>query len=249
MSNSYYEEDYEYVDEDLYKVSNDNTYKITNKNDAAIKRIKNKFICKIALVGIISTSILITSKIVNTTPTLAPSIPDGYMQIYIEEMIEPGEKLQDITSKYYTENESLYYRTYKSFVKSVEERNNIEYENIHTKTSITIPVIIENDNYYYQTIQELENAIKTKEEWVSYKIDDGDTLYKLAWMGAGNGDEANINVEKIKIKNGLDDDIIQVNKTIYIINPEIGDIRKEIESLRSDLYQYITSGNEKVKTK
>lgn len=249
MNNNYDIDDYRYVDEDLYNTRYDDAYRVTYRNDEKIKNVKNPLLKRVVLTGVITTTILVASKIVNRPPTLAPTIPDGYQQIYINELVDYGETLDDITSKYYTENEALYYTSYRSFVKTVEQRNNIEYMNINNRTTISIPVIIEKDNEYYNNIKQLEAAIPTKEEWVSYKIQDGDTLYSLAWLGSGNGDQAMDNVEKIMIKNNLNDTVIESGKKIYIINPEIGDIRKEIEKLNNELYNYVTTGNKNINTK
>ena len=170
---------------------------------------------------------------------------NDYIKFLIMEDIKKDDTIYSLANKYY--NEELYYNFYKSineYINEIKKINGFE-ENILTPfQSINIPVIIHKDNVYLERINILTNKISNLKEWIQYKVDDKDTLSSLAYEGAKDIDEAYSILESIINKNNLKTNSVKTGSIIYIINPEIGYLKREIFQLNAKLKESLKAQKE-----
>lgn len=239
MSNNYndFRDMYKLDYEELESQRQEN-YRITSLNKKRIKNLKRKAIKRVALTGIIALSIAVGKYIIDKPPTLDSVVPDGYVQIDIEIPVSSNATLSDIAELYYDENSyPEYYTNFDDYMKSIAEKNDLNGYNLPKYQNIYVPVIVAENNVYLERIEQLNNELDTLEdqEWISYTVKVGDSLYELAWKGSGDGNEAEKNLDKIIEKNRLESSTILPGDHIKIINPRMGEIKQEIEYLDNQL--------------
>ncbi len=166
-----------------------------------------------------------------------PSIPEGYHQAFATYQVEQGDTIYDIAKEYYDEGTyDLYYKDFNGFVKAIQEVNHVD-KQINPYQNLSIPVIANNDNVFAQRIQELEQQLDGLTVWVNYEVQAGDTILGLAYKGAGTTDEAYAIKDEIMSRNHLGSSLINQGDHLYIVNPEIGKIKTEIEQLKEKYNQ------------
>ena len=239
-------------EEDEYYGTRIENCTIKKVNKKRLSNLGKSIIINMAVTAIVASSILIGGKMVNKPATMAPIVPDGYVQITIDIQADSGDKISEIAEQYYNEESYPgYYVNFDDYVKSIAKRNNAKSDNISKFQNVSIPVIVEENNVYLERIAQLNeelNGLK-EQEWISYTINSGDTLYSLAWKGAGDGDEANKNMEAIIQANNLSSSSLTIGDRIKIINPEIGRIKQEIIYLKDQLTKSLVVENQSHKTK
>ena len=165
-------------------------------------------------------------------------LPYNYIEIYLQEHIEKDDTVESVAKKYYDkEIYSKIYETIDDYIEEICNLNGIEPYNLTPFQDINIPVLVHKNNVYLSRITELENEIEKIEKWVNYTVQNGDTINSLAYLSAGNSTEALTNIESIKEYNKLTSNELDTGDTIYIINPEIGKIKRDIVFLRHQLKQ------------
>lgn len=173
-------------------------------------------------------------------------LPYNYIEIYLTEHISKDDTLDSIAEKYY-DNE-IYckiYETVDEYIKEICTINHIEKSILTPFQDISIPVLVHKDNIYLSRIKELEREIDKQEIWVKYTVKNGDSIPSLAYDAAGNSTEALSNIESIKEYNNLNSNEINVGDTIYIINPEIGKLKRDIVFLRHQLKESLINTEKK----
>lgn len=163
-------------------------------------------------------------------------LPYNYIEIYLNEHIGKDDTIESVAKKYY-DNE-IYYKIYENIDEYIDEicnLNNIEPHELTPFQDISVPVLVHKDNVYLSRINELEKEIDSIDTWVKYTVKNGDSIESLAYYAAGNSTEALANIESIKEYNKLSSNELNIGDTIYIINPKIGELKRDIVFLRHQL--------------
>ncbi len=219
---------------------NDGQIRITNINQRAIARRKrrriqrrNRFIAIVAGLGILLSVHSCSKK--EEPPHI---MPEDYVQIYISDDVEYGDTLTSIAGLYYDDEVyDSYYGNMINYIDAIAEVNGINKNRINPYQSLTIPVFVGEENIYLTEIAQLEEAIKNLPRWVNHTVEYGDAILALAYLGAGNTNEAYSIKDEIIAKNGLKNSIIVEGMEIQIVNPEIGKLKVEIERLKELLHE------------
>ena len=234
-NNDYYDNRYYYGEEEERQMQNIRIKKVNKKR---MKNLRKKALLRVAFTEIIAITIILGNKVINKGPNLSPVIPEGFVQMNIEIPVGSCQTLDEIAQEYYNEESYPdYYNDFDNYVEKIAEQNNISSTNIPKYRNIVIPVIVEENNVYLDRINQLTSELDElkKEEWISYKIKFGDNLYGLAWLGSGDGNEVNNNLDRIVEKNNLSSSNIVEGQVIQIINPKIGEKKQEIDFLKQQL--------------
>ena len=227
----------------------DNAYKIKKVNEKRIKALKRKAIKRVAIFGMVAVGLVTAYKVTTKPDPQFPPIPEGYQEMMIDEFVDNGETIDEIAQKYYTEDVRTCYPDFEEYIEIILRDNNINERELDKQNSIKVPIIIDNNNYYLTQIKEKELELENVEEWIDYIAKPGDNLYNLSWEAASNGDEAMNNLKRITDINNLDrSSQIQIGQRLSIINPKIGELKREINSLKEEFNESITVNNE-VKSK
>ena len=163
-------------------------------------------------------------------------LPYNYIEIYLNEHISKDDTVESVAKKYY--DQEIYHKIYETIDDYIEEicnLNGLEPYNLTPFQDINVPVLVHKDNVYLSRINELEKEIKNIDEWIKYEVQNGDSLSSLAYDAAGNSTDALSNIEKIKEYNNLTSNDINVGDVLYIINPKIGELKRDIAFLRHQL--------------
>lgn len=164
------------------------------------------------------------------------SMPAGYIQIYTTEQVEKNDTLTTIAEKYYNKDiYSSYYQSLDNYIEEIAKTNNISKNHITPFQDLIIPALTPQNNIYLERIESINKQIEELDVWIPYEIQVGDTISGLAYKGAGDDDEAYTICKEIMRYNNMQDTNIYAGNTIYIINPEIGDLKREIFQLKKSL--------------
>ena len=165
-----------------------------------------------------------------------PVQPQGYETIYTVEQVDYNESLWDI-AEYYYDNEvyGQYYRDIRDFIDEIKKVNNLHGNTITPYQNLVIPCFVQENNIYLEQISSLEQRIKELPRHVEYEVKFGDTLLGLAYLGAGDTNEAYEIKQEIQSINGLNSTIIVQGTKLKIVNPEIGNLKKEIAQYQEKL--------------
>lgn len=227
---------------------NNNRLRIDNINYPKIKNKRKKYkLRKVNCFILLATSALIigTGMARPNVKEYPTSIPTGYVQIYTTEQVEKNDTLTTIAEKYYNKDiYSAYYRSLDDYIEEIAKTNNISKNNITPFQSLTIPALTTQNNIYLERIESINKQINTLDVWVEYQIKAGDTISSLAYKGAGDDDEAYTIVKRIMDYNKMNNANIYAGDTIYIINPEIGDLKKEIFQLKESLNESLKTNDD-----
>ena len=154
---------------------------------------------------------------------------------------------KNVSTIVYKLDESVY-PNFKEYCKEIKELNNLNYDFITPYQSLKIPVIVNKDNVYLNNIYALENELNDMPLWVEHTVEYGDTISGLAYLGAVDSTEAMDNINRICDYNNIaQKSIIQVGDKISIINPEIGETKRKIYSLKEALGESLKVNDENEK--
>lgn len=218
--------------------------RINNINYSKLKNRKKKKLIKDNCFALLVISTLIVG-VGMARPTAQGNqtiMPSSYIQIYTTEQVEKNDTLTAIAEKYYNKDiYSSYYQSIDSYMEEIAKINNINKNNITPFQELIIPAITTQNNIYLERIEIINKEIETLDLWIPYQVQIGDTISSLAYKGAGDNDEAYTISKEIMHHNNMSNSNIYAGDTIYIINPEIGDLKKEVFQLKESL-------NESLKT-
>ena len=207
-------------------------------------------------IGLLVVIMLLTGKIVYDNKIAKPEpfvMPSGYTTLYIPATIgRSGDSIWNNAMQYWDDSlEGLIYRDRNHYVDSIAASNNIYNPNrVQPGQVIIIPTLVSTDSEAFamsQRIQEIEAEIAriiADEEWVSYVVRPGDTLLGIAGRAAGSKDkwiDSNLQYsikDRIMAKNGMgNSSFLRDGTTIQIINPLLGPLRTELNTLRVEIIE------------
>jgi len=222
----------------------DNAYRIKKVNEKRIKALKRKVIKRVAIFGMVAVGLVSAYKITTKPEPQALPVPEGYQEMMVDEYIDNNETIEDIAQKYYTEDVRTCYPDFEEYIEIILKDNNIKNSDLYKQNSIKVPVIVDENNHYLKEIAEKEKELEALPEWIGYTVQAGDTLSTIAWNSAANGDEAVENLKRMAKANNLESsNKIIDGQRIKIINPMIGTLKREIESLKEEFNDTITIDN------
>lgn len=169
----------------------------------------------------------------------------------VQNSIDPGETLSEIASKYYNEDYEKVYGSEVNFINSIKKQNNIENDDlIVSGQKLTIPVIIDKNNSYFQNIMMLTakiNELEENEKWIKYTVRLDDNLSMLAGWGSGNHVSVSVEEEnEIARHNNLQTKTIYPGQELEIINPKIGNLKIELRKAEQEFKESLIN-NQKTK--
>ena len=235
--------------EDTYqRVSEEERIRLKKLNQARLRRKerrriqrRNRFIA-IAAASVISVG-AITGLFSHGKEPFNPVMPEGYQQVYASYQVERGDTIYDIAKEYYdAELYDSYYESFNDYVDDIKELNNAKGGHITPYQSLQIPALINEDNIFLAQINAKRTELEQLPEWVEYVVEPGDSILGLAYLGAGNTNEAYAIKDQIMRKNNLSNSFLRDGTTIYIVNPERGKLKVEIEQLKEKLEESLKLG-------
>lgn len=223
-----------------------NKIRINNINHIRFKNKKRKN--KLFRINCFSL-VLISSLTIPIMNNHKKIIPNGYIKINTTEKVQKDDTLTSIAKKYYNEDiYPLYYRSLDNYIDEIAKINNVNKNNITPFQELIIPAIIPQNNIYLERIETLNQQIKSLPVWIPYNIQVGDTISSLAYKGAGDIDDAYTISNEIIKYNNISDTNISAGNTINIINPQIGDLKKEIFQLKRSLNDSLKTNDNDLET-
>lgn len=187
---------------------------------------------------------LIGRKTIKEEPVV---LQDGYKIVNVDINVS-NDTLDEIVEDYYKTSYNTVYHTEKDYKKTIMAQNDLDDKGNIEKTQISIPVIIEENNQYYEEIKRLEEEIKYIEEnklWIEHIVENGDSIYGLAsYAGITEAETMEI-MQKILNKNHLKQtSILNVGDAIYIMNTSLGEKKQALEEAKTKLYESLKANNE-----
>lgn len=173
-----------------------------------------------------------------------------------------GDTISNIANKYFNKDNAQYYGSQENFQDAIATNNHIiDKNNIDSNIYLNVPVVLNKNDQHYKRIIDLQNQINTilnddNLKWMLY-TDKGEVFSELVELSNpfiegiyGSNDWHEI-IEYNKAHN-KDFDItkIQLGDQIYIHNPKLWDLRKDLNIAETLLEQSLINPNyEEVKTK
>lgn len=226
-----------------FKTSYGSVRNINKKKKNKMKLIKNGILgiggAAIILVSVLQIYKQIEKKQIN-------DVPEGQITTTISIQVEEGDTLSEIADRFYTDTCDDVYRYLSNYQDAIQKENNIigRDPKLRAGTTIEVPVVVHENNAYYQRILELENQIAALEEnnkWVRHTVKQGDLFSTLAEQASINISETYELAKEIAIKNGMSTkDMLNVGQEIWIINPELGNLKIELEQTQEKFIQYLS---------
>lgn len=216
---------------------------INNKKKNKMKLIKNGILgiggAIIILVGGLQIYKQIEKRQIN-------DVPEGQIRTTISIEVDEGDTLSGIADRFYTAACGDVYKYVSNYEDAIQKQNNMvgTNPNLVAGRTIEIPVIVHENNAYYQRILELENQISEINEnnkWVRYTVQQGDLLSTIASMTSIDVSETYELVKEIANKNRINTkEILRPGDEIWIINPELGNLKMELEQTKAMFVDYLS---------
>lgn len=239
--------------------ANEDYIRNLRKQNRTLKIQNNRF-RKVIVAGAL-VLFLLTAKVGYDLIPRNPSpiaLPDGYVMIHVSDSIgSGGDNIYNNALEYW--NSDLYGFAYKDinhYVASIASESGIRYPNrVNPGQSLRVPVIVPIDGEaaaIYTRISELETEIDRilqEEKWIDYVVKPGDTLLAIAGRAAGSKNgwiDTNIQYsikDEITSRNGMrSSSILRDGTTIEIVNPILGPLRTELNTIRGQLNEAAKTG-------
>lgn len=173
-------------------------------------------------------------------------VPEGQITTTISIQVEEGDTLSEIADRFYTDACDDVYRYLSNYQDAIQKENNIigRDPKLRAGTTIEVPVVVHENNAYYQRILELEDQIANIEEnnkWVRHTVKQGDLFSTLAEQASIDISETYELAKEIANKNNMSTkDILNVGQEIWIINPELGKLKVELKQTQEMFIQYLS---------
>lgn len=177
-------------------------------------------------------------------------IPENQVMTTISISVESGDSLTEIANRFYTDDCEGVYRYISNYQDAIQEKNKIMGNDpkLIEGRSLKIPVIVDENNVYYQRVSELENKINEIEQsnkWVYYTVESGDNLSSVAEFASGSFSETYEIMNEIAEKNNISvKAMLREGQRLWIVNPELGNLKRELNETQELFIDYL-SGNHK----
>lgn len=208
---------------------------INNKKKNRMRLIKNGILgiggAAIILVGGLQIYKQIEKRQIN-------NVSEGQIKTTISIQVEEGDTLSGIADRFYTDTCDDVYRYVSNYEDAIQKENNIVGRDpkLVAGTTVEIPVVVSENNTYYQRILELEGQIANIEQnnkWVRYTIKSGDMFSTLAQQASVNVSETYKIAQEIANKNNISTkEILKPGDELWIINPELGNLKRELSETK-----------------
>lgn len=252
--------------EEPYPINNNNyqsrnsSIKIASVNTARIKKLsRQRKIQKIAntikiitVLGCLIVLFNIGSRIYNkvTTPPHEYVVPAGYTEMQSKDVVGYNGSVSEVAVNYYNHDESyeIAYGSFNNYVNAIIELNNLPPNGrVQPYQSLKIPALVDENNEYLSQIATLQAQIDEytnkdnteKQYWIrDYKVKLGDSLLGLAGLASnGTTNETYRIKDLIVAENKLSSSYIYEGQTLDIVNPELGQLKSQLENLKNELYE------------
>ena len=173
-------------------------------------------------------------------------VPEGQIRTTISIQVEDGDTLSEIADRFYTDNCDGVYRYVSNYEDAIQKENSIVGRNpkLVAGTTVEVPVVVPENNAYYQRILELEKQIADIEQnnkWVSHTVRPGELLSTLASMSSVDISETYELINEIANKNGISTkEILRPGDEILIVNPELKELKMELIETQEMLVHYLS---------
>lgn len=210
------------------------------------KKLKKRKLKQVMAVTIATASIISIMTLTGCNKNKEYIVPENQMQVTISMEVESGETISDVANRFYTDECEGVYSSVSNFQEEIREHNNISKFSSFVKAgdTIEVPVIIEKDNPYYLKILEIQNEIsniETNNLWVRYTVEYGDILSTIAEKASGSYSETYEITNKIASKNNMrTKSILNAGQEIWIMNPELGELKAELKVAQEEFKASLT---------
>lgn len=238
----------EKIESNYGRISNINKKRINSNNKKKLNR-KN---CALA----ITTSVMIffaglgigKASEIKTNPNY-PILNENQIMATITLNAYENDTIEEIANTYYNDAYENAFGSRANYEKSIEKQNNINNSETKLKNKINVPVIIDKNNSYLQELVILKTKISKIEQnnyWVKHTIGLDENLSSLAALSSGTNSETIENTKKIADKNGISANTIYAGQEIWIINPELGKLKIQLNNVEANLIESLKN-DEKTK--
>lgn len=181
-----------------------------------------------------------------------PTFPEEQVVLLIDEVVKSGENLDYITYKYYSPENAEFFESPENYKNVIQSQNEIKHPDyIAAGETLYIPVFVDVNNEYYIQMKAVENELNeliANEKWIDYTVKYGDTFDGLASLASGSFDEIASLSREIQERNkdhfpSGQAYLLQIGDTIKIINPRIGELKRQLAELKEIFRQSIMVNN------
>ncbi|MBQ2946954.1 MAG: LysM peptidoglycan-binding domain-containing protein [Bacilli bacterium] len=210
------------------------------------KKMKKRKLKQVVAVTLATASIVTIMTLTGCEKNKEYVVPDNQIKVNISMQVEEGDTISDVANKFYTDECEGVYNSISDFEDEIKEQNNINKFSSFVKEgdTIEVPVIIEKENPYYLKILDIQsqiNNIQNNNLWVRYTVEYGDRLSTIAEKASGSYTEIYEITNKIASKNNINNkSILNAGQEIWIMNPELGELKSELKNAQEELKLSLT---------
>ena len=169
------------------------------------------------------------------------NIPNDKTSIVFSIELERGDTVSEIADKFYNSDTKDVYGSFSNYTDEIEQANRRGMETMEAGEILKVPVIVDKDNPYYIEIVNIQKQIeelKKNNYWIKYKVQYGDRISSLALLASGSDKEIHDLVNEICSKNNISSKtVINEGEEIWIINPELGNLKQQLNDAMEQLKQ------------
>lgn len=225
----------------MEEIKDEQGVKVSNINYDNIK--KNKFKLQAKSLFLASTAVIIyftgiavgkgmDKDINNTNNNSFINLNQNQIVASISVDVNHDDTIIGIADEFYNDDYEIAYGSKENFVNSIKFQNAIKDDKIIVGQKLAIPAIIEKDNPYFQIVVQINakiNELEQNQKWIKHTVGLDENLAFLARLGSGSNLVGMDEIGEISMYNHLKSSTIYPGQELYIINPEIGNLKKELK--------------------
>lgn len=173
----------------------------------------------------------------NTNNTSPINLNQNQIVASVSVDVNYDDTIIEIADRFYNDDYENVYGSKENFVDSIKLQNAIANDKIIIGQKLTIPAIIDIDNPYFQNVMQIKakiNELEQNQKWVKYTVKYNDSLALLARLGSDSDLAGADEINEIVEYNRLQSNIIYPDQELYIINPELGNLKKELREAEEE---------------
>lgn len=185
----------------------------------------------------------------NTNNTSPINLNQNQIVASVSVDVNYDDTIIEIADRFYNDDYENVYGSKENFVDSIKLQNSIVNDKIIVGQKLTIPAIIDTDNLYFQNVMQIKakiNELEQNQKWIKYIVQLDDNLALLARLGSGSNLVGIDEMNEIATYNRLQSNTIYPGQELYIINPELGNLKKELKEAEEEFRESLTN-NQKSK--